>query len=230
MFVVLVAALTLMNNPPISASGADDATCFRIPDMLSTAPLLLGMSSLPAKKKWPPTLLRDLVSDRYDALECTARTMLLAWYVRIISFSVAILTRKSLHFHIVSSVGFTCSDASALSAVSSLPFISRAKKRKKNVTSWMNLGLALLSFWGFLCTCFLLCLGAVDDLDVWVWLMLWFGWVDMVESCQGLLYCVWHCEVQSSNLAVVVSLKSYSAVLFGFPFDCALVVFLDCVN
>ena len=59
-----IAALTLMNNPPISASDADDATCFRIPDMLSTAPLLLGMSSLPAKKKWPPTLLRDLGSNR----------------------------------------------------------------------------------------------------------------------------------------------------------------------
>ena len=73
-----IAVLTLMNNPPISASDADDAMCFRIPDMLSTAPLLLGMSSLPAMKKWPPTLLCDPVSDRYDALECTAKTMSLA--------------------------------------------------------------------------------------------------------------------------------------------------------
>ena len=73
-----IAALTLMNNTPISASDADDATCFKIPDILSTAPLLLGILSLPAMKKWPPTLLRDPGYDKYDASECTARTMSLA--------------------------------------------------------------------------------------------------------------------------------------------------------
>ena len=73
-----IAALTLINNPPISASDADDATCFKIPDMFSTAPVLLGISPLLAMKKWPPTLLRDTGSDKYNALECTARTMLLA--------------------------------------------------------------------------------------------------------------------------------------------------------
>ena len=59
---------------------------------------------------------------------------------------MAILSRKSLHFRIVSSVGFACSDASALNAVSSLPFIARAKKRKNPATSWMNLVPALSSF------------------------------------------------------------------------------------
>ena len=72
--------------------------------------------------------------------------MSLAWYVKIISFSVAMQSRKSLHFRIVSSVGFACSDASALSAGSSLPLIACAKKRKTPVTSWMNLVPALSSF------------------------------------------------------------------------------------
>ena len=182
-----------MNNPPISASDDDDAKCFRIPDMLSTALLLLGMLSLPAMKKWPPTLLCDPVSDRYDASECTARTMSLAWYVRIMSFSVVMLSRKSLHFRIVSSVGFACSDVSGLSAGSSLPFIARAKKRKKNCYLLDELGSGFIELQQFLWTCFVLCLGAVDDLEVLVWLILWFGWVDVVESCQSLLYCVGHC-------------------------------------
>ena len=77
-FRIGIAALTLMNNYPISASDADDATCFKIPDMLSNAPLFLGMLSLHAMKKWPPPLLCDPDSDKYDALECTARTMSLA--------------------------------------------------------------------------------------------------------------------------------------------------------
>ena len=72
--------------------------------------------------------------------------MSLAWYVRIISFSVAMQSSKSLHFCIVSSVGFACHDASALSAGSSLPFIACAKKMKTPVTSWMNLVPTLSSF------------------------------------------------------------------------------------
>jgi hypothetical protein len=44
-----MAALTLMNNPPISASAADDTTCFKIPKIFKTAPLLTGIFSVPAK-------------------------------------------------------------------------------------------------------------------------------------------------------------------------------------
>ncbi len=51
-----------------------------------------------------------------------------------------------MHIRIVSSVGFSCSNASALNAVSSLQFIARARKRKTPVTSWMNLVPALSSF------------------------------------------------------------------------------------
>ena len=59
---------------------------------------------------------------------------------------MAIQSKKSLHFRIVSLVGLVCSDANALSAGSNLPLIARAKKRNTPVTSWMNLVPVLLSF------------------------------------------------------------------------------------
>jgi hypothetical protein len=79
------AVLVLMNNAPSLASMADDITALIICDMLSTAPLLMGMSSVPAMNMWPPALLWALCSDRYNALLCIASLMLLARYVTIVS-------------------------------------------------------------------------------------------------------------------------------------------------
>jgi hypothetical protein len=58
------AVLRLMNNALSLASAADDITALIICDMLSTAPLLMGMSSVPAMNMWPPALLWALGSDR----------------------------------------------------------------------------------------------------------------------------------------------------------------------
>ncbi len=79
------AILALMNSAPSLASAADDITALIICNMLSTALLLMGMSSLPAMNMWPPALLRALGSDRYDALLWIASLMLLARYVMIAS-------------------------------------------------------------------------------------------------------------------------------------------------
>ncbi len=51
------AVLALMNSVPSSASAANDITALIICNMLSTAQLLMGMSSLPAMNMWPPALL-----------------------------------------------------------------------------------------------------------------------------------------------------------------------------
>ena len=59
---------------------------------------------------------------------------------------MAIQSKKSLHFRIVSSVGLAWSGANALSAGSNLPLIACTMKRNTPVTSWMNLVPALLSF------------------------------------------------------------------------------------
>jgi hypothetical protein len=72
------AILALMNSALSLASAADDISALIICDMLSTAPLLMGTSSLPAKNMWPPALLRALDSDRYDALLWIVSLMLLA--------------------------------------------------------------------------------------------------------------------------------------------------------
>ncbi len=79
------AVLALMNNAPSLASAANDITALIICDMLSTAPLLMGMSSVPAMNMWLPALLRALGSDRYNALLCIASLMSLAQYVMIAS-------------------------------------------------------------------------------------------------------------------------------------------------
>ena len=70
-------------------------------------------------------------------------------------------------------------------------------------------------------------LGTVNDFDVWVWLVLWFDWVDVVESRQCLLYCVWHCEVYSLDATIIIPLERYAAVSFSFPIDRARIVFLN---
>jgi hypothetical protein len=72
------AVLALMNNAPSLASAADDITAYIICKILSTAPLLMGMSSVPAMNMWPPALLQALGSDTYDALLCIASLILLA--------------------------------------------------------------------------------------------------------------------------------------------------------
>ncbi len=64
------AVLALMNNAPSLAFAADDITAFIICKILSTAPLLMGMSSVRAMKMWPLALLRALGSDRFDASLC----------------------------------------------------------------------------------------------------------------------------------------------------------------
>ena len=72
------AVLALVNNAPSLASAVDDITALIICDMLSTALLLMGMSSVPAMNMWPPALLQALGSDRYDALLWITSLMLLA--------------------------------------------------------------------------------------------------------------------------------------------------------
>ena len=57
MFLMCTASLALMNNPPNSASAAEDITAFNIWATLWMLPLLGGISSLLDRKKWPPTLL-----------------------------------------------------------------------------------------------------------------------------------------------------------------------------
>ncbi len=72
------AVLALINNAPSLASAADDITALIICNILSTAPLLMGTSSMPAINMWPPALLQALGSDSYDALLCIASFISLA--------------------------------------------------------------------------------------------------------------------------------------------------------
>ncbi len=72
------AVLALMNNAPKLASEADDIAALIICEMLSTAPLLMGTSSVPAMNMWPLALLWALGSDRYNALLCIASLISLA--------------------------------------------------------------------------------------------------------------------------------------------------------
>jgi hypothetical protein len=67
-----------MNSAGSSASAADDMTAFIICNMLSTAPLVIGISSFPAINMWPPAQLQAFDSGKYDALLWIASTMLLA--------------------------------------------------------------------------------------------------------------------------------------------------------
>ncbi len=71
------AVFALMNRALNSASAADDMTAQIICEMLRMAPLLKGISSLPAMNMWPPAQLRAFGSERYDALLWIARTIFL---------------------------------------------------------------------------------------------------------------------------------------------------------
>ncbi len=71
----------LMKREPSYASAADDMTARIICEMLRMAPLFVGMSSLPAINMCPPVRLCAFGSDKYEALLCIARTILLALYV-----------------------------------------------------------------------------------------------------------------------------------------------------
>ena len=57
-------------------------TTLMILEIENTAPLLGGNDVLLEIKKCPPTLIRAFVSESYEALLWTARTIPLAWYVR----------------------------------------------------------------------------------------------------------------------------------------------------
>jgi hypothetical protein len=52
--------LAWINNAPTLASAADDIIALIFCKILSTAPLLMGMSSVPAMNMWPPALLWSL--------------------------------------------------------------------------------------------------------------------------------------------------------------------------
>ena len=75
---MIFASFALTNSAPSSASAADAAADFKIAYVTGTLPLsLIGfpfVGMLP-RKKYPPA--RDLphVAVRYDASECTFRTM-----------------------------------------------------------------------------------------------------------------------------------------------------------
>ncbi len=75
------AVFALMKRVLSSASVADDMTAHIICKMLRTVPLFAGMLSLPAINMCPPARLHAFGSDKYEALLCIARAMLLALYV-----------------------------------------------------------------------------------------------------------------------------------------------------
>ena len=75
-FFVILASLVLWKSAPCSASAIDDATYFKMPQIVSIVPLKY-MDKLQwgrlLRKKWPPIrfLAFDLV--RYEASEWTCR-------------------------------------------------------------------------------------------------------------------------------------------------------------
>ncbi len=70
-----ITSWAFMYSAPSSASAALDMTTLSILDMLSTAPLLGGSSTLAEQKKWPPAQLLAAGSLSYKASLWTARTM-----------------------------------------------------------------------------------------------------------------------------------------------------------
>ncbi len=58
------AVFTLMNSASSSASAADDITAHLICEVLRTAPLFFGISSLLAMNMWPPARLWAFASKR----------------------------------------------------------------------------------------------------------------------------------------------------------------------
>jgi hypothetical protein len=74
-------SFALMKRAPSSASVTDDMNARIICEMLRTAPLFVGMLSLPAINMCLPMRLCAFGSDKYEALLCITRTMSLALYV-----------------------------------------------------------------------------------------------------------------------------------------------------
>ena len=70
-----------MNSAPNLASDADDITTLITCETFNTAPLLRGVSSLPAMKKCPPYHLFALDYEIYDASLWISRIMSDARYV-----------------------------------------------------------------------------------------------------------------------------------------------------
>ena len=64
-----------MNSDPSSASAADDMTALIILVIVKNDPLLGGNYVLLDINKRPPTLLLDLVLERYEALLWTTGTI-----------------------------------------------------------------------------------------------------------------------------------------------------------
>ncbi len=73
------AVFALMNSAPSLASAANDITALIICEMFNTAPLLMGISSMPAINMWPQAWLQAFGSDKYDASLWMASFMSLAW-------------------------------------------------------------------------------------------------------------------------------------------------------
>ena len=70
-----MASRALRKIAPISASAALNITVLIKFAVLSTAPLLAGIGTTLAKKKYPPAGLRALGLLRYEASLCTANYM-----------------------------------------------------------------------------------------------------------------------------------------------------------
>ena len=75
-----ITSLQLINSALASASAADDMTALMFYAIIMTMLLLGGTLELLEMKKCPLALLLVPYLDRYDALLCPTRTMLLAWY------------------------------------------------------------------------------------------------------------------------------------------------------
>ncbi len=75
------AVFALMKRAQSSASAVDDMTARIICKMLRTAPLFVGMLSLPAINMCLPEQLCAFGLDKFEASLCIARTMSLALYV-----------------------------------------------------------------------------------------------------------------------------------------------------
>ncbi len=83
MWHIETAVFALIKRAPSSTYAADAMTARIICKILRTAPLFVGMLSLPAMNMCPPARLRAFDSDKYVALLWTARTILIALYVSI---------------------------------------------------------------------------------------------------------------------------------------------------
>ena len=65
----------LIYRTPNSASAAEDTPVLILCEIMRTTPLLARFSAFSDMKKWPPDLIRDLISYRYNVLLWTARIM-----------------------------------------------------------------------------------------------------------------------------------------------------------